>query len=298
MGTENRLADLCAAAELMQYREQVLDEQKSLAAQTQLHEASLAALEQQVQSPYFGHLPLGHLPRTNIVYVPVPVGTADAARYASVLIPQYLPGSSGALPTFGLSPYGTAAYGLAPPVPPNKLTLAPMSSPVPSLSSPGSALGSSLGSPACTPTEERAIYLPKEETRVATPTKPTPQPISIPTQIPVIAQDSARIVPKQITLVKMRPKKLPVNPATSQDQGQSPAAKIDGHFRRSLGSPNTPVINAISRRTEKKRPHTVFVDQNVAESLDIHFEKSLGVQAWRECLAKRAKLATPRQQNN
>jgi hypothetical protein len=28
MGTENRLADLCAAAELMQYREQVLDEQK------------------------------------------------------------------------------------------------------------------------------------------------------------------------------------------------------------------------------------------------------------------------------
>jgi len=96
----------------------------------------------------------------------------------------------------------------------------------------------------------------------------------------------------------MRPKKLPVNAATSQDQGQSPAAKIDGHFRRSLGSPNTPVINAISRRTEKKRPHTVFVDQNVAESLDIHFEKSLGVQAWRECLAKRAKLATPRQQNN
>jgi len=289
MGTENRLADLCAAAELMQYREQVLDEQKSLAAQTQLHEASLAALEQQVQSPYFGHLPLGHLPRTNIVYVPVPVGTADAARYASVLIPQYLPGSGSALPTFGLSPYGTA-YGLAPPVPPNKLTLAPMSSPVPSLSSPGSALGSSLGSPACTPTEERAIYLPKEETRVATPTKPSPQPISIQTQI--IAQDSSRIVPKQITLVKMRPKKLPASP--SQDQGQSPAAKIEGHFRRSLGSQNTPVI----RRTEKKRPHTVFVDQNVAESLDIHFEKSLGVQAWRECLAKRAKLATPRQQNN
>lgn len=289
MGTENRLADLCAAAELMQYREQVLDEQKSLAAQTQLHEASLAALEQQVQSPYFGHIPLGHLPRTNIVYVPVPVGTADAARYASVLIPQYLPGSSGALSTFGLSPYGTA-YGLAPPNPPNKLTLAPMSSPVPSLSSPGSALGSSLGSPACTPTEERAIYLPKEETRVATPSKQTSQPISIPTQI--IAQDSTRIVPKQITLVKMRPKKLPVSP--SQDQGQSPAAKIDGHFRRSLGSPTTPVI----RRTEKKRPHTVFVDKNVAESLDIHFEKSLGVQAWRECLAKRAKLATPRQQNN
>lgn len=291
MGTENRLADLCAAAELMQYREQVLDEQKTLAAQKQLHEASLAALEQQVQSPYFGHLPLGHLPRTNIVYVPVPVGTAEVARYASVLIPQYLPGASGALPTFGLSPYGTA-YGLAPPVPPNKLTLAPMSSPVPSLSSPGSALGSSLGSPACTPTDERAIYLPKEETPVATPTKPTPQPISIPTQI--IAQDSPRIVPQQITLVKMRPKKVPVNSSPSQEQGQSPAAKIDGHFRRSLGSPNTPVI----RRTEKKRPHTVFVDQNVAESLDIHFEKSLGVQAWRECLAKRAKLATPRQQNN
>merc|ERR1711953_347094 len=293
MGTENRLADLCAAAELMQYREQVLDEQnKTLAAQTQLREASLADLEQQVQSSYAAlyprHYP-GVLPRTNIVYVPVPVGTAEAARYASVFIPQYLPGSS-ALPTLGLSPYASA-FGVAPPVPPNKLTLAPMSSPVPSLSSPGSALGSSLGSPACTPTEERAIFLPKEEICVASPTKPSPQPITVPTQI--ISQESARIVPKQITLVKMRPKKLPVS--SSQDQaGQSPTAKVDGHFRRSLGSPITPVV----RRTEKKRPHTVYVDQNVAESLDSHFERSLGVQAWRECLAKRAKLATPRQKNN
>jgi len=299
MGTENRLADLCAAAELMQYREQVLDEQNKIA-QTQLHEASLADLEQHVQSSYAAlyprHYP-GVLPRTNIVYVPVPVGTAEAARFANVFIPQYLPGSS-ALPTLGLSPFASAPFGVAPPVPPNKLTLAPMSSPVPSLSSPGSALGSSLGSPACTPTEERAVFLPKEEICVTSPSKPSPQPIAVPTQI--ISQESARIVPKQITLVKMRPKKIPASTSSqdqagqSQSQSQSPTAKVEGHFRRSLGSPITPVV----RRTEKKRPHTVYVDQNVAESLDSHFEKSLGVQAWRECLAKRAKLAAPRQKNN
>ncbi|CAG5111371.1 Oidioi.mRNA.OKI2018_I69.chr2.g5687.t1.cds [Oikopleura dioica] len=286
MGTENRLADLCAAAELMQYRELMQEEQKkTIAAQTQLQEASLAALEQHVQSPYAA-LAAGHqhyLPRTNIVYVPVPIGTAEAARYASVFIPQYLPGA----PSLGLSPYASA-LGVAPPVPPNKLTLAPMSSPVPSLSSPGSALGSSLGSAVSTPTEERAIILPKEEICVSTPPKQSPQPIAVPTQL--IAQDSSRIVPKQITLVKMRPKKVP-------DQ-ESPSAKVEGHFRRSLGSPIVASPVATPRRTEKKRPHTVYVDQNVAASLDSHFEKSLGAQAWRECLAKRAKLAPPRQQNN
>ena len=80
--------------------------------------------------------------------------------------------------------------------------------------------------------------------------------MAVPTQL--IAQDSSRIVPKQITLVKMRPKKVP-------DQ-ESPSAKVEGHFRRSLGSPivTSPVVTP--RRTEKKRPHTVYVDQNVRES--------------------------------
>ena len=56
----------------------------------------------------------------------------------------------------------------------------------------------------------------------------------------------------------MRPKKVP-------DQ-ESPSAKVEGHFRRSLGSPivTSPVVTP--RRTEKKRPHTVYVDQNVRES--------------------------------
>lgn len=257
MGTESRLAELCAAAEYVKYMDD-------------LQNSKHVPLEQPVT---YSGLPQPYYPAANIIYVPV--GISDAARYSGVFVPQYMSPSV-------LNPYSTLSQ-VSPPIPPNKLTLAPLPSPAPSLSSPGSALGSTLSSAVSTPTDERALILPRVE-----PTSSIAKIISSPMQpthkIPNLECAQKNDHQRTITLVKMRPKK-------SSDDA---AAKVDRHFRQSLGPQTT-----VKRQVEKtKRPHTVYVDQNVAQSLDVHFRKSLGEMAWKECLAKRAKLATPRQQNN
>lgn len=191
--------------------------------------------------------------------------------------------------------YYNLANGPIHPIPPNKLTLSPLS-PSSSLSSPHGSLGSAVSSTVSTPTEERHLLLPRisnEELhhklqlhQTASPTPSTRDGIAATVEGKQQSQFNTATLTQKVVLRRKKPQ--------SNDNIQQ---SVDDHFRRSLGSnykdatlPLQPLQSEGIKKVKnniRRRPHSVFV----SEEVDRHFERSLGVEAWQVIQAKRAKLA-------
>jgi hypothetical protein len=160
--------------------------------------------------------------------------------------------------------YYNLAQGTVHPVPPNKLTLAPMS-PSTSLNSPQSSLGSALSSAVSTPTEERQVIMPRvtqeeliRKLKVHDNLTPTValgqnQPVE---KIQKFNQNTAANVVQKVIL---RPKKTTI---VSNEKIQQ---SVENHFRRSLGSSydKEVVPETTPRVNVRRRPHSVFVSEEV-----------------------------------